>query len=53
MDDLLRTLVLKKFGIKVIRLNNDDVIHNSDGAAECVANMIEILRRKAKGRYRR
>src|SRR6202030_3583679 len=45
-DDLLRTLALKKFRINVIRIGNDDVIHNSDGVAAHIADVVEILRRK-------
>jgi very-short-patch-repair endonuclease len=52
-DDLLRTLALKRVGIKVIRLGNDDVIYNSDGVAAHIADVVEISRRKVKGRYRR
>jgi very-short-patch-repair endonuclease len=48
--DSLRTLALKRFRIKVIRFGNDDVIHNSDGVASHIAEVVEILRRKVKGR---
>ncbi len=46
--DWLRTLVLRKFRIKVIRLNNDDVIRCSDGAAEHIANAIEVRARSLR-----
>jgi very-short-patch-repair endonuclease len=50
-DDLLRSAVLTKYRIKVIRLSNDDVLHDSDGAAEHVADVIETLGKRVK--YRR
>src|SRR5260221_8830008 len=46
--DWLRTLVLRKFRIKVIRLNNDDVIRYSDVAAEHISNAIEVRARSLR-----
>jgi ATP-dependent helicase HrpA/adenine-specific DNA-methyltransferase len=46
--DWLRTLVLRKFRIKVIRLTNDDVIRHSDRAAEHIANAIEVRARSLR-----
>src|SRR5229473_7065255 len=40
--DGFRTSVLRRYGLKVIRLSNEDVIANPDGVWEHIAHVIEV-----------